>query len=630
MNKKLQIVTFVVLVFVLILILFGIINIYKSCKIIQKQANTNLIYQTKEIVDRENDYFYKAEEAVNRCCKMIELTVDLNKLNKIAPVAFKYDEHKIPYVDNYLNKIVAPILLYSAKNIDGIVSIFFDFDHKFLVNKELIGIWYTDKSHNRNFKVEDNGLTSTMLPENRSDLEWYYLPKKLKKGVWSKPYIDDDIKIDMITYSVPVYSKGKFLGVEGVDISMEGLKDFVYSFKLYESGKIYLIGKDNKIIFAKDYKPLTSIENVDKNLYKFLDKIDAIKLENQDVKLIKSYSGKKLFAVSRLENGFIIAVEVAIDELYEETYKLITFTSLFLIFIVLVSLIVAYKSYAKLKKINNELIHKEKLISMGTMAAEVAHEINTPLGYLNCNIDTLKDFLDRVKKFMNICETQFDRILKKEISVEQHIQEVRQIRNDFKLDYILEDIDDLINESKYGIRKVSAIVFNLKNFSKDDSCHQKSVEKVDLIVNDALKILANKISSTVNILTVFEEMPPLLCNKNQILQVLVNVVDNAYNALKCKGDKEKKIIILCYKKGPNAYIEVEDNGEGIEKSKINKIFDAFYTTKIEQGGTGLGLSVVYHIISNKHNGEISVQSKKGQGSKFIIKIPYQKNKNRRA
>jgi len=622
--------------FVFILVLFGVINIYKSCKIIETQANNNLIYQVKEIADRENDYFREAENETERAKKMIELTADVAKLDKVAPVAYKYSEHQVPYVENYLKTIVSPLLFYSTKNVEGLVSIFFDFDHKYLVNRNILGVWYTRNNLESEFKLTRNGPITDMSDESSHELEWYYKPQNQRKSVWSSPYVDNDLKIDMITYSTPVYAGKRFLGVVGVDISMEGLKNLVQKFNLYETGKIYLIGSDNKIenkvenkiIYAKDYKSLTSTKVIDRNLYEFLAKYLKVKHENsqtQNVCLLTSSNGANEFAVTELDNGFVLVVEVPFEQLYSKTHKLVAFMSYFLILVVVLSLFIAIKSYARIRNINNKLVHKEKLISMGTMAAEVAHEINTPLGYLNCNIDTLKDFLGNLKEFMSACEAEFEKVLSNEVGVVEHIKIVKKLRRDSKLDYILESIDDLIDESKYGIRKVSAIVFNLKNFSKDDSKHIKTEEDVGAIIDESLKILNSKIASDVKIVTHFEVMPYLLCNKIQILQVLVNITDNAYNAVKGKNIADKTIIISCYQKGKNAYIEIEDNGEGIEKSTSNKIFEAFFTTKIGNGGTGLGLSVAYHIIANKHNGEILVESSKGHGSKFIIRIPYQKN-----
>lgn len=362
-SKKIEFLTYAMISVVLIIIVFGCINIYKSCKIINAQANADLVNLTENIKQRENDYFHSTEQETEHCRKPIELTIDNKRLNQIAPNAYKYDKYKIPYLSNYLYSIVSPLLLYSTDQVDGIRSIYFILDPKLFVHKYVLGLWYTDIKHENDFKLTDNGPTTDMYPETRSDLEWYYAPKNLKKGVWSKPYIDSDIKINMITYSAPVYSGKTFLGIVGADISIDDIKNYIYKFKIYKTGKAYLIDRDNKIIFAKDYKTSTSTEVIDKNLYTFLNKSltkEGINLKNEEVRLIKSSSSKKLFAITKLYNGFILVLEVPVNELYSETIKLVTLTSLLLGLAVLIVSLIITLANANIKKINNHLVQREK------------------------------------------------------------------------------------------------------------------------------------------------------------------------------------------------------------------------------------------------------------------------------
>lgn len=362
-NKKIDMLMYLTISFVLVITLFGCINIYKSCKIINSQAVTNYMLLTKNIRYKLNDYFHTAENEAERCKKTIEITIDDNEIAKIAPTVYKYNKYKIPYLENYMNSIVTPLFLYTTKNITNLMSIYLIFDPEYLIHKQVIGIWYTDIKKRGNFQPTDNGFTYQMYPENRESLEWYYIPKKLKKGVWSKPYIDDDIKINMITYSAPIYSGGKFLGVTGVDISIEELKNFIYRLKIYKTGKAYLIDKDNKIIFAKDYNASTSTKVINKNLYMFLNASKAkgySNLKNKEIILIKSNASGKLFTITKLYNGIILVIEVPIKELYAETIKLSPLTLLLLVLSVFIVSLITIAAGRKIKKINADLVHKEK------------------------------------------------------------------------------------------------------------------------------------------------------------------------------------------------------------------------------------------------------------------------------
>lgn len=624
-GKKVELLTYVMIVFVFIITAFGLLNIYKSCKIINNQANSNFVYLAQDVRERENDYFHTAEDETEHCKRAIEITIDKQKFYKILPYVPRYEEHKIPYIENYLSTVVSPILLYSTKHIQGLTGIYFDFDHELLINKDLIARWYVDRSLKGDFKLTENGPTSDMEPTTRPELKWFYLPKKLKKGVWSAPYTDADLKIPMITYSTPVYLDKTFIGVMGVDISMEEVKNFIYKFKIYNTGKAYLVDNNNKIIYAKGYGSLISTSAIDKKLYDFLDKASInkrIELNGEDVKLVKSENKKKLFAVTKLFNDFILVLEVPFKELYAETYKLIWFTSFLLAFAILISLLIATEAYVKIKRINNELIHKEKLISMGTMSAEIAHELNNPIGFLSCNMDTLKKFLDKIKTLIIYYEAALQNILLKKSSIEKEIEDINKQKEELKMEYVLESLDEIIEESKQGVKRVSNIVLNLKTFAKNDKIDAKSSESLEEIIDESLLLLHNKIKSDIAVKKNFSNIPNLVCNKNQLQQVFVNLLDNAIYSVEKKGRKDKKISITLYKKGKNAFVEIEDNGLGIEKNKINKIFDTFFTTKSHSEGTGLGLSVVHEIITKKHKGEISVESKPMVGTKFIIKLPY--------
>lgn len=624
-RKKIELLTIALSVFVFILILFGWINIYKSSNIVNNQTNSNLVFLVDNIKLRSNNYFSQAEEAVEDSKAIIESSIDYKQVSKFAPIAYKYDKYNIPYLKDYFNSTVKPTLLRFAKQTDGLMSIYLDLDHNLFKHKDLIGLWYADENHNGEFELTDNGLVSTMLPENRPDLEWYYLPKKLKKGVWSAPYFDADLKTEMITYSAPIYSGKTFLGIVGADISMNKIKDFVLTFKLHKSGKAYLIDKSGKIIFAKDYKPQTDAYLIDKNLYKCLNetcKELSIKLDNDEIKLIKSESSDKLYAITNLYNDFFLVIEVKRNELYGETNNLVGFTSYSLIFAIIIALFIAIESYVGIKKINAELMHKEKLISIGTMTAKIAHEVNNPLGYVSCNIETLKKFIEKIKSFIASYDEAFSAILEGESEIKNEVANINKLKTKLKIDYVLEALDEIIDESKEGINRVSEMVVNLKNFSKDDGAAIKANENLEEIINESLIILNGKLVNSVEVTRIFADIPPLCCNKNQMKQVLINMIDNAYQSLQENENAHKKIIITTYKKGRNAFVEIEDNGIGIDKNKIKKVFDTFFTTKAQEKGTGLGLSIAYEIVTDMHNGEISVESKKGKGAKFTIKIPY--------
>lgn len=182
-RNKIELLTFVMILFVVIITLFGCINIYNSCKIINNQANERFIHTANDIKEMGNNYFFQAQREVERCKKVVEITLDEHELKKVVPNIQNYDKDSIPYVSNYMDKVVAPLLFYTSGKIDELISIYFDFDTKLLKHKDIIGVWYTDSNLDNNFELTDSGPRTDMYPENKPQLNWYYEPKKLQKGV---------------------------------------------------------------------------------------------------------------------------------------------------------------------------------------------------------------------------------------------------------------------------------------------------------------------------------------------------------------------------------------------------------------------------------------------------------------
>ena len=209
-NRRNEFLAYVMTGIIVIVTLFGCINVYKSCKIINKQAESNLVYLAEEVKQKGNDYFQRAQGETEHCRNAIEITINSDKLQKLAPISDKYNKNEIPYVEAYLNSFVGPLFRYSTSQIKNLVSIYFVLDPPLLPNKDLLGLWYADLNVNGNFTAIDNGRMDTMYPETREDLQWFYSPKAFKKGIWSAPYVDPDLKINMITYSTPIYSGKKF------------------------------------------------------------------------------------------------------------------------------------------------------------------------------------------------------------------------------------------------------------------------------------------------------------------------------------------------------------------------------------------------------------------------------------
>ena len=295
------------------------------------------------------------------------------------------------------------------------------------------------------------------------------------------------------------------------------------------------------------------------------------------------------------------------------------------------------KSEKVLKKVNEALINandnilrtqtkmlqQEKLASIGHLAAGVAHELNNPLGFVANNINTLKKFITKIKAYISSVDEFIIEINNsKNSKIEESIDNINSIKKKKKINFILDDIDELFDESAIGFERVTSIIQSLRNFSRVDFLDEVGSYDINNAIEDTLIVIGNEINSIVTVDKNFSENPLIECKGGEINLVLLNIIINAAHAIESQERSDfGKIIIDTYHDNKFVICKISDNGPGIPKINLSKIFDPFFTTKEEGKGAGLGLNICYDIIVNKHKGEISVENQVENGATFIIKLP---------
>lgn len=281
------------------------------------------------------------------------------------------------------------------------------------------------------------------------------------------------------------------------------------------------------------------------------------------------------------------------------------------------------KANQELKEMQSQLVQSEKLASIGELAAGVAHEMNTPVGFIGSNFETLENYMKKIKKLFQMYGDFFEeiKISEKAILLDK-AEDIRKSWNEMKIDFILEDLSILFNDSREGINRITDIIKNLKDFSRVDHPEDFNTYNINKGIKTTLVVAQNEMKYDADVEVEFSEVPEISCNTGQINQVLLNILINAVQAIKSQEKDEKgKIAIKTYTTDNDVVCEISDDGPGIESDKLQKIFDPFFTTKPIGKGTGLGLSISYDIIVNKHNGTLFVDSSVGSGTKFSLKLP---------
>jgi len=265
----------------------------------------------------------------------------------------------------------------------------------------------------------------------------------------------------------------------------------------------------------------------------------------------------------------------------------------------------------KLREMQQQLTQSEKMASVGQLAAGVAHEINNPIGYINSNLTSLKNYIDNLLALVAIYETA-----EATCANTEQLAHIKAFKQKIDLEYLKTDVLDLLEESHEGATRVKKIVQDLKDFSHLGSGDDWQWTNLHTGLESTLNIVNSEIKYKAKIVKEFGDLPEVKCLPHQLNQVFMNLLINAAHAIENEGI----ITLRTGTENDQAWVEISDTGKGIAAEHLSKIFDPFFTTKPIGQGTGLGLSVSYNIIK-KHQGEIQLTSQLGQGTTFRIILP---------
>jgi two-component system, NtrC family, sensor kinase len=271
------------------------------------------------------------------------------------------------------------------------------------------------------------------------------------------------------------------------------------------------------------------------------------------------------------------------------------------------------RAYVDLQNAHEQLVHTEKMASLGQLVAGIAHEIKNPLNFIYGNTNFLADYTQKMQMILE----SFEQL--QSLSDGDRAR-IRQIKESANYSFIKEDLKTLVDNFAEGARRINHIVTDLRTFSRMDT---EKISEIDLhsSVEMSLNLLRNQYKNRVEIHKEYGDIPRIQGFSGKINQVFMNLLSNAFHAIQDKGD----VWIRTRATKGIVEVEIEDNGVGIPKEHMSRIFEPFFTTKPIGQGTGLGLSISYGIIE-QHHGKILVSSVPHKGSTFTIRLPiFQEN-----
>ncbi len=278
--------------------------------------------------------------------------------------------------------------------------------------------------------------------------------------------------------------------------------------------------------------------------------------------------------------------------------------------------------FAKLRRTEEHLVKKEKITILGKLAAGIASESNNQINFVYGHLLHINDY---IKDLLNIIRLYSDK----------HPESVREIDEEkerIDLDFVSEDLPQIINSLKNGAGRIRQTIIALQNFAIREESHKTYVNIYEGI-NDILLLFAYRLENKISIVKKYNNIPLLLCYRGEINQVFASIISNAIDAMNTMDNCEPIIVIQTdvveYPEGRFIVISIANNGPSIPAEIQTRIFDPFFTTKSFDQSTGLGLSICNKIIVEVHGGRLWVESpfqfpfpsQATDGVNFVVELP---------
>jgi signal transduction histidine kinase len=265
---------------------------------------------------------------------------------------------------------------------------------------------------------------------------------------------------------------------------------------------------------------------------------------------------------------------------------------------------------AELQKAYSRMLQQEKLASVGGLAAGMAHEINNPNGFVRSNLSTLSRYVERMKEMIN----HYQLLIASNTPLNMLQEQADHQRRDLKLDFIFSDTTELLQQSMEGSDRIARIVSDLKAFSHVDETGESDAD-LNVELERTIAVMKPNFSQDAVLLKDFQPLPLFGCNPGLLAQAFMNILQNAV----ASREIGLEVKVSSRVEGGEIVISISDNGCGIPRENLSKIFEPFFSTREVGCGTGMGLTVAREIVRSS-GGNIEVISLEGAGTTVSIRL----------
>lgn len=280
-------------------------------------------------------------------------------------------------------------------------------------------------------------------------------------------------------------------------------------------------------------------------------------------------------------------------------------------------------TYAEMARAHQQIIRQEKMASVGQLAAGIAHEINNPLGFVISNIAVFQMYAEKFGKLYRLIQryraaqgvpaSESERVEAE--CLDQFLAE-----NDFG--YYTEDLKDVIGDTDDGLQRISRIVKSLCRFAQVDVNREGDAYDLNEEIANVRDLVGEDVEAVADIQLELGTLPELHGDPGEICQMILHLLVNARDAIRRTESSARGVVcIRTWEDDGFAKVSIRDSGGGIPPEHVGRIFDPFYTSDPVGKGIGLGLSICYDVVVNRHSGKIEVFSNPGGGTEFIVSLP---------
>ncbi|MCK9988316.1 MAG: two-component system, NtrC family, sensor histidine kinase HupT/HoxJ [Azoarcus sp.] len=263
------------------------------------------------------------------------------------------------------------------------------------------------------------------------------------------------------------------------------------------------------------------------------------------------------------------------------------------------------QAHEDLKRTQQQLLHSEKMASLGRLVAGVAHELNNPISFVLGNVHALKRYAERLQRYLGAVHTG------------EPAEALAGLRAELRIDRILGDLPPLIEGTIEGAERTRDIVDGLKRFSAIDRDENRPFDLRD-VVERAVRWVCKAARDNFHVDVDLPDPLPLTGSSGQMQQVVMNLVQNACDAT--AGRPDPRLAIRAEREDGRVRVLFHDNGPGLAPDILDRIFDPFFTTKPVGMGTGLGLAISYGIVE-RHGGRLTAANHAEGGAVFVVEVP---------